>query len=950
MKSLPKLLNTLIIAAALDQTYAVTITSQPNNKTVNKGQSASFSVIASGAGTISYQWQKDGFDIPGANLGTYTIANCKPWHIGAYTVKVTDSNSSLSSNLVSLDLNNIDANLWRGLTAYYPLDDSLGDSSILQKTLALNNGAFGPDRFNRDNKSIELSGDSSYISASDVLSDNITSFTWSLWFKPYSLPKGYFPGNPGLVGFALIESPSSIGNDDNSPYIILKENRSVAFATFDSVNGGVSGESPANLWAVNEWSQLVVVGDLTNHKLRLYMNGSLIYQMDLPSYGQRFNNLLFGADRMLLPASQNDVYFDGALDDIRIYNRALSASEVQALYATEANQQPTLTNPGNQTIFENAATNVLSFTVADEDMSASSLVVSASSSDTTLVPNANIVLGGSGGNRTVRVTPAVGQTGTATITLNVSDGTANSTASFQLTVLPTKPLFTLNPEGERAVNPNSPATFTATYVAGVQPFTYRWRRNGTTISGATASSYIISSVQQSHEGSYDCVITNSFGSFTTPATNLTVTDPVVIVASPLNRAANLDEEVFFSVKVTGTEPIEYQWRKNGAELPGGNASSLTFITGSDSGGFYDVVVTNPLGSVTSAAAVLTVLVPPVITVQPSDQNVSAGATAFFSVTASGPGLTYQWRRNGADLSKQTGPMLMVSNVQKANEGVYDVLVKNAFGAVLSDPAVLSLPQPLGISEHPQDVTSVPGDTATFTVTAVGQGTLTYQWNKDGKPIKDAKSSTLNVPVTDSSAAGAYTVTVGLGSLKVTSFPAFLRVPEEGLLIYKFTLTGNSYEGTTSSKIALSGLLVLDRLNQRGGIIRFGKNGKLNTFISMLDDGIRTNSTGPVMNSQTVVSKVVKAEDSPEQETSMLWLRGTDGLVTFSSTDKTMAPKTLSGFQTELSLAGYMEVTSLSLTATLDNAASLQARQAGETIEQTLNRLTAGLQQRGFIRE
>jgi hypothetical protein len=59
---------------------------------------------------------------------------------------------------------------------------------------------------------------------------------------------------------------------------------------------------------------------------------------------------------------------------------------------------------------------------------------------------------------------------------------------------------------------------------------------------------------------------------------------------------------------------------------------------------------------------------------------------------------------------------------------------------------------------------------------------------------------------------------------------------------------------------------------------------------------------------------------------------------------------LAGFQTELSLTGYTEVTSLTLAATLDNAASLQARQAGETVEQTLNRLSAGLQQKGFIRE
>lgn len=340
----------------------------------------------------------------------------------------------------------------------------------------------------------------------------------------------------------------------------------------------------------------------------------------------------------------------------------------------------------------------------------------------------------------------------------------------------------------------------------------------------------------------------------------------------------------------------------------------------------------------------------VILAQPSNQNAGFGSTVFFSVTANGANLTYQWRRNGVELSKQTGAVLVLYNVQKANEGVYDVLVKNVSGAVHSDPAVLSLPQTLSISEHPQDVTRVPGDTATFSVTAAGPGTLTYQWNKDGKPIKDARASTLNVPVNDQTVAGAYTVTVSSGSLKLTSSPAYLRVPDAVLLIYQFTLTGNSFAGTSSSKIALSGMLVLDRLNQRGGIIRFAKNGKLNTFLTKVDDGLRTDSTGPVMNSQMVVSKVVKADESPDQEATTLWLRGTDGLVTFSNTDQTMAPKTLAGFQTELNLAGATEMAALSLTATLDMAASLQARQAGETLELTLSRLGGGLQQKGFLRE
>ena len=68
------------------------------------------------------------------------------------------------------------------------------------------------------------------------------------------------------------------------------------------------------------------------------------------------------------------------------------------------------------------------------DADADDLTLSASSSAQGLVPDANIVLGGSGASRTVAVTPASNQSGSATITLTVSDGAASTTDTFVLTV------------------------------------------------------------------------------------------------------------------------------------------------------------------------------------------------------------------------------------------------------------------------------------------------------------------------------------------------------------------------------------------------------------------------------------------------------------------------------------------------------------------------------------
>lgn len=102
-----------------------------------------------------------------------------------------------------------------------------------------------------------------------------------------------------------------------------------------------------------------------------------------------------------------------------------------------ANTPPTVTSISTQTTKVGTAVGPIAFTVGDAQTAAASLTVTASSSNPTLVPNANIVLGGSGANRTVTVTPASGQSGTATITLSVSDGTTSTSTTFSVSVTAT---------------------------------------------------------------------------------------------------------------------------------------------------------------------------------------------------------------------------------------------------------------------------------------------------------------------------------------------------------------------------------------------------------------------------------------------------------------------------------------------------------------------------------
>jgi len=105
----------------------------------------------------------------------------------------------------------------------------------------------------------------------------------------------------------------------------------------------------------------------------------------------------------------------------------VTVTDAGALTATDTfvltvNGKPTISAITTQTGTEDIAIGPVSFTVGDDLTAAGSLTLSATSSDTTLVPNANIVFGGSGANRTVTVTPAANQSGTTSITITVTDG------------------------------------------------------------------------------------------------------------------------------------------------------------------------------------------------------------------------------------------------------------------------------------------------------------------------------------------------------------------------------------------------------------------------------------------------------------------------------------------------------------------------------------------------
>ena len=119
---------------------------------------------------------------------------------------------------------------------------------------------------------------------------------------------------------------------------------------------------------------------------------------------------------------------------ITVSDGSATASTNFVLTVNANNDPPTITNINDQTTPENTPTGAIAFTIADADNPVAALTVTGTSSNAALIPDANIVFGGSGANRTVTLTPVSGASGTSTITITVSDGTATGSTTFQLNV------------------------------------------------------------------------------------------------------------------------------------------------------------------------------------------------------------------------------------------------------------------------------------------------------------------------------------------------------------------------------------------------------------------------------------------------------------------------------------------------------------------------------------
>jgi len=204
-----------------------------------------------------------------------------------------------------------------------------------------------------------------------------------------------------------------------------------------------------------------------------------------------------------------------------------------------------------------------------------------------------------------------------------------------------------------------------------------------------------------------------------------------IATQPASQTVLLGTNASFTVDARGQKPLLYQWLIGTNALSGATNTTLdlTNVQYTDAGS-YSVVVTNSVGSITSAPAVLTVNGPPLIIGPPVAQTLGDGSDAAFMVQALGTApLSYLWFSNGVALAAQTNSTLLRTNVQLADNGhSYAVRVSNSFGSVTSAPVLLKVHITLQIIQQQGcNGTVHPGNSVGFTIIGRAQPTVSVAW-------------------------------------------------------------------------------------------------------------------------------------------------------------------------------------------------------------------------------
>jgi pectate lyase/pectin methylesterase-like acyl-CoA thioesterase len=737
---------------------APSIVGQPVDLAVAEGSGGSFTVTVTGTAPFSYQWYKNGSPLVGATAATYAIVSSTPGDAGSYHVVVTNAVDSVTSDsailtvegIADIALNGYAASVTGGaagptVTVANAADLKLQAESATPGTIIVSGvidlGLNGRIKL-QSNKTLRGATTSSTILGSVNISNANNVIVSNLNISANT-------GDPATNDGVTIANSTNVlvtkctiydSTDGNLDVINGSDLVTISWCKFYYTRN--NGHNFSNLVGSSD-TDVGSGNGLTNYRITWHHNwwADGVKQRNIAcrfGSSHMFNNYWSNAGNDYCTESRN---IASIFSEHNFYNGVKDPLAKRDALVTDVGLLMTIGNVFNNCTGTQLVSGDLVFTPPysyglDDPAVVPALVMAGAGNvtvDAPIVPTATI--NGStpvalvGGTVTLTVVPAgfapvsyqwrrnnfvipgataatldlasvqLADAGAYTVVLGLPGGDAVVSAPFQLSVElpPEPPAIAVPPTGQAAVvGDNVSFTVVAT---GTAPLSYQWSKDGSPLAGATSDTLALVSVSLTDAGSYAVTITNAVGFATSDAALLSVSEPVAIITPPQAQSATVGDMVTFAVTATGYPAPTFQWQRNGLPIDGATSASFVFgpVT-TAAAGDYSVVVTNPLGSVTSNAVALTV------------------AKALASVTLGDLAHVYDGSAKAATASSNPSGLAILftydgSPSAPTNAGSYAVVATvsdvdyygGAAGTLIIEPAPATLA--LGDLEQPYDGTA-----------------------------------------------------------------------------------------------------------------------------------------------------------------------------------------------------------------------------------------------------